>query len=220
MVETLTKLTKKGQFIELDFTASVNQTGQVFDTSIKEEAKKANLPEDKIKPLILCIGEGMILKGLDKELEGKEVSKEYSKEFKPKEAFGERNPKLIKIIPLNVFIAKRVNPYPGLVLNMDGMIARITAVSGGRVITDFNNPLSGKDLTYKFKIRKVIEDSREKLNCLVAYFFKEDPQKAIKEFKDQKAVIETRIKWPQKYIDEISKKIKELIGIEITVKSL
>jgi len=211
---------KKGQFIEIDYTARVNQSGEVFDTTIKENTANPNVSPDKVKSVILCVGEGMILKGLDKEFEGKEIGKQYSVILKPKDAFGERKANLIKIIPLNVFKSKGVMPYPGLVLNMDGMIARISAVSGGRVITDFNNPLSGKDITYEFIIRKIIINEMEKLNCLVAYFLKEDPKKAIKEIKDKKAVIETRIKWPDKFIEEISKKVNDLTGLKIEVKSL
>jgi len=211
--------TKKGQFVEVDFIAKVNQSGEVFDTSIKEEAVKANLPLDKVKPLIICIGEGMVLKGLDSAIEGKELGKEYSAGFSPKEAFGERKPSLIKILPITVFRSKGVNPYPGLVLNMDGLLARISAVSGGRVITDFNNPLSGKDITYIFKVKRILQDNKEKLNCLVGFYLKEDSSKAIKKIEGDKVSIETKIKWPDKFLKEISEKFEKLTGFKISVKN-
>ena len=148
----MSQITSKGQFVEIDFTGFVKQTGEIFDTTVKENAKKANLPSERLKPLVICVGEGMVLNSFDKSLEQKELGKEYSIDLKPKEAFGERDPKLVKIVPLNFFHKKGINPYPGLSLNMDGIIVRISAVSGGRVITDFNNPLSGKEITYKFKI--------------------------------------------------------------------
>lgn len=212
------ELTKKGQFIKLDFTAKIKLNDEIFDTSRDEDAKKANLPQGKIKPVVLCIGESMVLKGLDKALEGKEIGKEYSIEIPPKEAFGLRDPKLIKIIPINIFKSKGIMPYPGLMLNMDDMVARISAVSGGRVITDFNNSLAGKDVVYNFKIKEIIKDDKEKLKCLVAYFFKEDPEKAIKSIENGKAVIETKIKWPQKFLGEILEKINKLTGLKIAIK--
>ena len=213
-------LTKKGQFIKLDYTAKIKLNDEVFDTSRKEDAKKVNLPQENVKPVILCIGESMVLKGLDKALEGKEIGKEYSIELSPKEAFGLRDPRLIKIIPINIFKSKGIMPYPGLILNMDNKIARISAVSGGRVITDFNNTLAGKDIIYNFKIKEVLESDVEKLKCLVAYFFKEDPEKAIKSIEKGKAVIETKIKWPQKFLGEILEKINKLTGLKIEVKSV
>ncbi|MFC1685984.1 peptidylprolyl isomerase [Nanoarchaeota archaeon] len=212
--------TKKGQFVELDFTARIKQTNALFDTSIKEEAKKANMPLDKVKPLIFCIGEGMVLKGLDKALEEKELGKDYSIELGPKEAFGNRDAKLIKILPIQVFTSKGINPYPGLILNMDDMLARISAVSGGRVITDFNNPLAGKDILYNFKVKRILNDNKEKLECLVSYFLKEDPKKAIKSVEGNKALIETRIKWPDKFLKEITERIEKLTTLKIDVKSV
>lgn len=212
-------LTSKGQFVEIDFTAKVKQTGEVFDTTLKDVAKKANLQEERVKSFIICIGEGMVLQGFDTALESKEVGKEYTIDLPAKQAFGERNSSMVKIIPLKLFQSKGIMPYPGLTLNMDGLIARISAVSGGRVITDFNNPLAGKDIIYTFKVKRVVGEDRERLVCLVEVYFRGESEKAIKNIEGKKAKIKLSNNVPPKALEAFTQKVKELTGLEVSIES-
>ena len=151
----------KNDFIELKYTGYAN--GEVFDSNIPEDLKKIN-PDVHIHKIIIAVGHEMVVKGLDNALLGKEIGKEYEVSLSPKESFGERKRDLIKTIPLKLFTEKKVNPHPGLVLTLDDIMVKIIAVSGGRVITDFNNPLSGKEIEYKFIVHKEIEDVKESKN--------------------------------------------------------
>jgi len=196
---------KKNDFIELEFLAKVKD-GQIFDTNIKEKAKELGVEDTK--PLKVCIGEGMVLKGFDKDLEGKEIGKSYEIELNPKDAFGARNPSLVKIMPISVFLEKEINPYPGLVLNLDGIIARISSVSGGRVLIDFNNPLAGKTVIYEFKILKKIDDAKEKLAVLSEYFLNTDKF----ELNGTKAVFSGS--FSKKAFELFSKKVKDILNID------
>ena len=54
---------KQNDFIEIEFTGKVRD-GDIFDTNIKEDAKKINL-DIKTRPLIICIGQNMILPAID-----------------------------------------------------------------------------------------------------------------------------------------------------------
>ncbi|MBS3072945.1 FKBP-type peptidyl-prolyl cis-trans isomerase [Candidatus Pacearchaeota archaeon] len=146
--------TKKNDFIELEFTGKVKD-GEVFDTNVPEEAKKIGL-EISNSPFVLCLGQEMVIKGLDKELENREIGKEYSVDLLPKDAFQERKSSLIKLIPLNVFTQQKISPRPGMTLALDNMLVKIISVSGGRVLADFNNPLSGKIVKNSFRTRKRI----------------------------------------------------------------
>jgi FKBP-type peptidyl-prolyl cis-trans isomerase SlyD len=201
---------QKKDFVELEFTAKIKETDQIFDTNIKEKAEEIGI--ENVKPLTVCIGEGMVLKGLDNALEGKELNKEYEIELSPQNAFGLRNPSLVKIVPINVFLEKNINPYPGLVLDMDGIIARISSVSGGRVLVDFNNPLSGKTVIYSFKITKKIDDSKEKIRILGEYYLGIDKF----DLEGDSAIFAGNFQ--KKTFDEFSKKMKEILGIEVRLK--
>ena len=148
---------KKGQFLEIEYTGLIKGSDIVFDRS--------NI-EDK-KGVIICLGGNSLLPGLEAKLEDKEVNKEYNLDLNLDEAFGKKDPKLIKIIQTKVFISKKINPIPGLQVNVDGALATIRSVSGGRCVVDFNHPLAGRNLTYNIKIIRIINDNKEKVESIL-----------------------------------------------------
>lgn len=203
---------KKNDFIEIEFTGKANN--EIFDTTHKEEAKKIGIEAD-VKPIVVSVGNEMLLKGLDENLDGKEVEKPYSIKLAPEKAFGPRNPSLIKTIPMKVFKEKNMNPYPGLTVQMDNYLAKILSVSGGRIIVDFNNPLAGKEIQYDFKILKKVEDINEKINSLQDFFFRNRFEFTINE-KDKKVIFkEEKIK---PFIDIFKDKFKEITGFDFEVE--
>ena len=207
-IETTKEKTKKSDFVEIEFVGKAN--GEIFDTNIKQEAEKVNL-KIEVKPLIVCIGQEMLVKGFDKELEDREIRKEYKITLQPEEAFGKRNKELVKIIPLRVFKEKNIQPYPGAILNLDGFLAKILTVSGGRVIVDFNNPLAGKEIEYEFTIKRRVTDENEKINALEDFFFKKRFSFTLE---DKKIIFE---KDAEPFLNLFKEKFKEILGKEIEV---
>ncbi len=209
---------KKNDFVEVDFIAKIKETGKVFDTTLLEEAKKAALPakEGELKPLKICVGQGMVITGFDNALEGKETGKNYTIELKPKEAFGERNAKLIKVIPIRVFTEKEIIPISGMMLTLDGILARIASVSGGRVVVDFNNPLAGKVIEYNFSVKRQITRTEEKLAVLADFYLGEKPGIKVDE-KNETAEVE--IKSMLTKHDTFIKKAKEILNISVKIKT-
>jgi FKBP-type peptidyl-prolyl cis-trans isomerase SlyD len=159
---------QKNDFVELEFIGRV-KGGEIFDTNLKEEAKKINL-EIETRPLVICLGQNMILQAIDEFLTGKEAGK-YSLELEPEKAFGTRSRELIKTMPLKIFLEKEVMPKPGMVFNFDNMLGKVSAVSGGRVIVDFNHPLSNKTVIYDLDVKRKVEGNKEKASCLLEFFF-------------------------------------------------
>ena len=203
----------KNDFVEIEFTAR-DSNNNIFDTTNKEEAKQIGLQNPEfIKPLIVSVGNQMLLKGLDEELEGKELNKEYFINLSPEKAFGKRNPSLIKIYSLNHFTKQNINPHPGLTLQLDNVIARVISVSGGRVTIDFNNPLAGKSISYNFKITKKIEDDKEKINALQDFFFRKRFQFNINN-NSKKVIFKDEIP----FLDILKDKFKEMSGFDFEVE--
>jgi FKBP-type peptidyl-prolyl cis-trans isomerase 2 len=205
---------QKNDFIELDFVARVKDTNEIFDTTNKEEAKKANLDIKELSPLILCVGKDMAIKGLDNSLEGKEINKEYSVDIKPEEAFGKRDPNSVKMIPLKAFIAQKIYPEKGMQLSLDGAVVKVLSNSGGRVLVDFNNPLAGKEVVYEFTIKRKVEDMKEKVNALQEFFFR---KKFEFDLEDKKVIFKVP-KHVGKFIEMLGKNIEEIIGLKVEVK--
>lgn len=165
---------KKKDFIEIEFTGKIKDGG-IFDSNLPDEVKKLNpnTKKESIKPLAICLGEGMFLRGVEDFLIDKGLG-EYTIDLTPENAFGVRDQQLIQRVPIKLFHDQKINPIPGVALNFDGRIGKILTTSGGRVLVDFNNPLAGKDIVYKIKVLRKIEDLNEKVKALNEFLFRHD----------------------------------------------
>ena len=201
---------KNKDFIEIEFSAKIKD-GEVFDTTYKEEAKKMGVEENSVKPLIMAVGYEMVVPGLDKDLIGKEINKEYSVEIGFKEAFGKRDPTLIQMVSLNNFKEENVMPQRGMQFSLDGRLARILSVSGGRVLVDFNNALAGKNVVYEYKIIRKVEDKKEQLDALQEFFFRKNFDSEINE-KEIKLRIDKEF---SPLFDLMKGKFEEMLGLKI-----
>jgi peptidylprolyl isomerase len=160
---------QKGDFILLDYVAKVKETGEVFDTTVEEIAKKERLyKEGEIyEPKLVVIGEGWVLKALDESLTTMEVSKPATVEIPPEKAFGARDPEKVKRVPLRQLTAKGITPALGMRLEYDNKMAIVRAMGAGRVLLDFNPPLAGKTLVYEVTVQKKLETKQEKIAALI-----------------------------------------------------
>ena len=204
---------KKKDFIEIEFTGRTKD-GEIFDSNIKEDLKGSSNAE-QAKPLRFCLGEDMFLKGIDDFLIGKDIG-EYEIELAPDKAFGYRDSKLVQMVPMRVFIQQKINPAPGLMFNFDGRMAKILTVSGGRVMVDFNNPLSGKIVVYKIKVLRKIDKLEEKVRALSDFLFRKDFKFEIKQ-EDKKIVMEVD-KPMINFVEMFKDKFKEILGLELQIK--
>lgn len=197
---------KKGDFVKLDFIGRTKDDNKVFDLTKEEEAKKHNLynQKSKYKPLIVCIGERNLLSGIDDFLIKKE-SGTYTVDIKPEQAFGVKNPQLIKMVPLNIFQKQNIKPFPGLRINMDNIIGTVRTVSGGRVVMDFNHPLAGREVTYEIDVKGPITDIKEKIKG----FLETNLGVSDFDFKEDNLTINTQL--PEQYQKAVSEHLKKLI---------
>src|SRR3989338_7882631 len=146
---------KKYDFVEIEYTGKLREDGAIFDTTDEKVAKEHNLhSHSDYGPVVICVGEEQLLKGIDKSLEGKGIGDEYDADIRPEDAFGSKDARLIQLIPTNKFKQQKIQPMQGMQLNIDGMLGIVKTVSGGRTLVDFNHPLAGKELSYKIKINR------------------------------------------------------------------
>jgi len=159
----------KGDFILIDHVAKVKETGEVFDTTIEETAKKEHLyKEGEIyEPKLVLIGEGWVLKTLDESLTTIEIAKKTPIEIPPKKAFGERDPEKIKRVSLRNLTTKGITPNLGKRIEYNGKMATIRTMGAGRVLLDFNPPLAGKTLIYEITIQKKLTTKKQKIAALI-----------------------------------------------------
>ncbi len=202
---------QKRDFIEIEFAGRIKD-GEVFDSNVKKDLEKLN-PEINPKPLVFCLGEGMFLKGVDDFLIGKDLGK-YKIELPPEKAFGSRMPEFVQRIPIKIFKTQNINPFPGAVFNFDGRIAKILAVSGGRVIADFNNPLAGKNVVYEVNVLRKIDDLNEKVKSFIGFLFRRELPFSIQ---NNKIIIEVE-KGMSKFVEMFKEKFKDIFNMDLDIK--
>lgn len=195
-------------FIEVDYTGTLAD-GTIFDTTLERVAH--TIPGHNhgavFKAAVVCVGEKQLLPGLDEAFVGKEVGKEYTVHLSTEKAFGKRDIKKVRLIPMSTFKEHKVAPQVGLSLDVDGERGVVSRVAGGRVLVNFNHPLAGVDVVYTFTIkRKIVEPSEQIVSFLSAMMqLKKDAFKV--SVADGKASVDVPFTLPAPFLSALSEKL-------------
>jgi peptidylprolyl isomerase len=160
---------KNGDFILMDFTGKVKETGEVFDTTLEKVAKEEKLyKEGEIyEPRLVVIGEGWVLKALDENLASLGVGKTESIEIPPEKAFGSHDPQKMRLVPFRQLTSRGITPKMGARIEYEGKIATVRTIGAGRVRLDFNPPLAGKTLIYEVTVKEKLKTAQKKIKALI-----------------------------------------------------
>ena len=202
-------------FVEIDYTGKLTD-GTVFDTTSEKVAKEQRLysPDRTYKPAVVCVGEKQLLPGLDAQLVDKELEKKYTVTIPTEKAFGKRDIKRVRVIPMNAFQRHNVQAQPGLQVDIDGERGVITSVSGGRVIVNFNHPLAGREVVYTFTVRRKVTDQKEKVAAFLSAILRL-PSEAMKiEVKDTAATVTLPGELPAQISAILAQKLAQLTGLK------
>ena len=156
---------KPGDFLLVNFTLKVKESGQTVDTTYDAVAKDSHIhrEDSSYGPRFIILGEGWLPKGLEDSLVGVDVGKRTTIELPPEKGYGARDPAKMRLVPLRRFREKQIDPVPGAEIDLDGRPAVVRAVGAGRVQVDYNHPLAGRTLIYDVSVEKVLEDENEKI---------------------------------------------------------
>ena len=161
-----------GDFVKIEYSAWRMADGKMIYTTSKTLAEDNGIYDNEhlYVPQLVIIGKGSIIKGVENVVKGMAVDETKSVELEPKDAFGEKNPDLVKVMPIADFKKKDVYPYPGMQLDIDNMVAVVKSVNSGRVVVDANHPLAGEKLKYEIKLVAKLASDDEKVKALAEAF--------------------------------------------------
>jgi peptidylprolyl isomerase len=200
----------KGSLILLDYTARIKDNGEIFETTIEDDAKKSNLydPTRKYEPRLISVGEGWVLKGLDEALTSTDVGQKLSIEISPDKGFGERDTSKVRMIPQRKLGEKANEIKVGDVVELDDRTGIVRYIGSGRVQIDYNHRLASRVLVYDVNVVKKIESNEDKIKYLLKRRLPLDDEKAKIEHNDDTVVI------------ELSEDISLLDGLQIIKKAV
>lgn len=159
----------KGDYVLLNYTIYAKDEGKVVETTVESIAKEHNIysPDNVYEPKLIVIGESKLFEPLEKALLELEEGREVEVEVPPEKAFGDRDPRNVRVLSAREFARHGIVPKVGEVVEIEGRQGRVVSVSGGRVVLDFNHPLAGKTLVIKAQVVKVIREPEERVKYIV-----------------------------------------------------
>ncbi len=130
-----------------------NEAGETLDSSKGAE------------PLTYLHGAGNIIPGLEQALEGKEAGDKFKVTIDAENAYGEKQPEMVQVVPKSMFDGMPVEPgmqFQAQVSSGPGIIT-VIEVNGDEVTIDGNHPLAGEALTFEVEVTEVRDATDEEI---------------------------------------------------------
>jgi FKBP-type peptidyl-prolyl cis-trans isomerase SlyD len=144
---------EKNKVVSIDYTLT-NNANETLDTS------------EGRAPLAYLHGNGNLVAGLEKELEGKASGDAFRVSVAPEEGYGVRDESKRVEIPRDVFSGVD-EVKPGMVFQARGPsgveMVTVIAVADDKVTIDGNHPLAGETLNFAVTVRDIREATEEEL---------------------------------------------------------
>jgi len=136
-----------------------------FHYTVSEQGQEPLESSDGRDPLVIMIGHGNIIPGLEKAMEGHEAGDKFDVDVAATEAYGEKRDGLSQRIPKKHFEGQRLEPGMQVILqtNFGPRAVTIQKVGMSVVDVDLNHPMAGKDLHFAIEIVDVREASAEEV---------------------------------------------------------
>ena len=137
---------KTGDTVKIHFTGKL-EDGTVFSSTANRE------------PLEFELGEGRIIPGIEKAVEGMNVGESKAVKVPPEQAYGQHHAELVQEVSRDQF-PKGVEPKVGQKFDIpqqedQPMAVRVVDVSDSTVTLDANHPLAGRDLTFDLELLEI-----------------------------------------------------------------
>lgn len=178
---------KDKDFVAVEFDIYAN--GNLVQTTDEKKAKEAGLNIKEFGPLTIIVGRSFLFKGLDDHIIKNKQDKEHIVDFKPEDAYGKRQKEMIRTFPKSAFDENEMRAVPGVTYDFNGMYGTVKSVTGGRVLVDFNNPLAGKDIKVRYKVVKMIENIKQKIETVFSAILRLPPEMYKVEVKEKEVVL-------------------------------
>ena len=157
---------KKGQLILLDYTAKIKDSGEVFESTNEEEAKKHSIHDPNLKymPKLVSVGEAWVLKGLDDALPETKAGEKKTIEVPPEKGFGARDKGKVRMIPLRKLGDDAEKVSVGDTVEIDNKKGIIRFIGSGRVQIDYNHRFAGKTIVYDIDVKQSLDADDDKIS--------------------------------------------------------
>lgn len=131
-----------------------NDAGETLDSSSGGE------------PLAYIHGQGNLVAGLEKALEGRQSGDKLNVKVEPADGYGVRDDALIQQVPKRQFGGANVQPgmqFHAQTSQGHARVVTVVRIQGDMVTVDGNHPLAGETLNFDVEVTEVREATQEEL---------------------------------------------------------
>lgn len=131
-----------------------NERGETIDSSSGGE------------PLAYLHGQGNIITGLERALEGRRAGDKLTVRVEPVDGYGERDDALVQQVPKRQFGGTSLSPgmqFHAQTSKGHTRVVTVTRIQGDMVTVDGNHPLAGEVLNFDVEVADVREATAEEL---------------------------------------------------------
>lgn len=137
---------EEGKTVSVHYTGTLD-SGDVFDSSRERE------------PLEFTVGEGQVIPGFDRAVQGLGVGESRQVRLEPDEAYGQAREDLVVEVPRSQF-PPQGDPSVGQQVQVQiapgqNRVARIADVGPEAITLDLNHPLAGQALTFEVEVVRI-----------------------------------------------------------------
>lgn len=141
---------EKNKMVKIHYTLK-DEAGVVIDSSLDKEA------------LEYLHGVGMLIPGMERELEGKSTGDKFSAVIEPKDGYGEYNPQYVVQVPRDRFDTEQISVGQKFQAETPAgpMLVTVTEITSDSVTIDSNHELAGKKLFFDVEVVDVRDATAE-----------------------------------------------------------
>lgn len=140
----------KNAVVSFHYALSDNE-GKLLDTSHGND------------PFAYLHGSGMIVRGLESQLEGRKAGDKFKAQVPPAEGYGEFDIQLLQRVPIDKFGGQKVEEGMQFQAGQHGVFT-VKEVTTENVLLDGNHPMAGVTLNFDVEVTDVREATAEELD--------------------------------------------------------
>lgn len=155
-----------GSFVEVSYTARLEENGQVIDTTdpgVAEEAAIANLAA--AGPVTVVIGADHLFEPVERAIADTGPGGSSTVTVPPEDGFGTPEPQAKATADLDHFPVEQRSV--GERVRFKGEDGFIESIDDGTAVINFNHPLAGSTIEYEFTVHRHVDDPTEQVEGLL-----------------------------------------------------
>ncbi|NNL54624.1 MAG: peptidylprolyl isomerase [Woeseia sp.] len=138
---------KTGDSVRIHYTGTL-EDGTEFDSSAERE------------PLEFKLGDGGIIPGFEKAVDGMAVGESKTVKIEPEDAYGPRHDQLVQAVPKSA-LPEEMEPSVGMQLQSEApdgqsIMLVVTEVADETITVDGNHPLAGRTLNFDIELVEIV----------------------------------------------------------------